>query len=208
LPQLPYGLLLTEGESKLGEAGLGDVLFPGSGAFGLKAGTVVLLGSPYRRANPLLEVLLKKISVRFDFHIPKSEPKPSFYFGYPTTFVDLRIEGKWYRPNRYIDEHDAVYYEDYGVLLYAPLAPLVEKGESPFGKAAVRVVLVAGAHRLATGTGMRLLEDLELRRRVFKEENDFEGFGMLAFRVVVRNGDFSTVEELEMIKRWKRPSVK
>ncbi len=208
LEKLPYGLLFTEGESQPGEAKLGDILFPSSGTFSLKTGTVILLGSPYRHpaALPLLEVLLGEIKVQLEFH--RSKSNHFFYFGYPTTFVDIEIEGELYRPSRYVDEQDNVYYEDYGVILHAPTKRFVEEGEFPFGKEAIHAVLVAGSHRLATGTGARLLEDPNLQTLMLEEGDDFEGVGMLAYRVVVRSGKFSAVEELSRIKRWKESSAK
>lgn len=206
VPYLPYGLLLSAGEGgdeMSSGARVDNVLFPHVGALSLKAGTVVLLGSPYRHAfvPRLMEVLLRKIKARVEFRVSKS--RRFFFFGYPTTFVDLHVEGKVYHPSRWVDEDDAIYYEDYGMILHSPLAPLVEKEENPFGKDAVRILLIAGAHRLATGTGVRFVEEPNLQSFMLGEGDDFEGMGALAYRVVVRSGDFSTVEELSLIRRWK-----
>jgi hypothetical protein len=123
----------------------------------------------------------------------------------------LTVGGRNHHPSRYAD-NAAIFYEDFGAILNSPLDQVTEKGERPFGTRADRVILVAGLHRLATGVGVRLLEDEDLRRSVFAsqaapaglDQHDFEsddGMGALVYRVVVRHdGRCSTVDKLEVIR--------
>ena len=61
---------------------------------------------------------------------------------------------------------------------------------SPFGAEAQQIVAICGLHRLATGTGVRLLEDLDFREAVLKDAHfnfpSSRQIGVLAFKVVLR----------------------
>jgi transcriptional regulator with XRE-family HTH domain len=201
LRQPHYGLVLRQGGNHSAGPGVDDILFPRPRQFGIREDTVVLLGSPFRHnvATLVLDAISKKLKVTFRFG-PDQPPRErrAFFFGYPTKFNDLYVNGEPYRPNRYVDDTNAVCYEDYGLILHWPLGPLVTRGETPFGQEAVgvqRVVLVAGCHRLATGVGTRLLEDMDLRSLVLTGEgHDFARPGALLYKVLLRSGDSSTIK--------------
>lgn len=211
IPNLPYGLFIAPGNN-VGEEPkrLGDVLFPITSAFGLRPHTVVLFGSSYRRpfTYHLMEFFLKrceeKFRLRFLLDSENRNRQHYFYFGYPTLCNDLYIDGRVYRSARFVSDDNAVWYEDYGAILHGPAEILVDQSEreGPFPNDAKTVVVIAGSHRLATGAGARLTEDAELRRRILGEDHQLRGWGALAYRIVVRSGEFSTVEDFSLIRRW------
>lgn len=204
------GIELTQRKKQWSKDPLQKALFPATGHFGMKkSGTIIVLGAAYRHytAREVFEVITQRMEL--DLRIREFSKRP-FYFGYQTVLKYLSINGKFYRPSRYAND-DAIYYEDYGVILNSPLKMIVEKGEAPFGKKATRFVLVAGLHRLASGIGMRLIEDSTLRNQIIEntgnpvmnKEYDLESdtqMGALIYRVVVRHDRFwSSVEELKVL---------
>lgn len=79
-------------------------------------------------------------------------------------------------------------YEDFGVIYSARIAPLLE-GANPFPGDPSHWLLIAGLHRLATGVGVALLENLELRKQILKSDANIfhaDRARALAYRVVVR----------------------
>jgi transcriptional regulator with XRE-family HTH domain len=217
LKDIPYGLFIAPGSGASQTPNrLGDILFPHHGAFGVRSRTVVLFGSPYKHpftsdllecfSRRFLERCAEKFRLRFLLDTDLRIRRRYSYFGYPTLCNDLYIDGKAYRSGRYVTEDDAVCYEDYGAILHGPIIPLVDRAENPFPKDAAMVVLVAGNHRLATGAGAGLVENAELRSRILGEEYQFQGWGALAYRIVVKSGEFSTVEDFSVVRKWSSAS--
>jgi hypothetical protein len=213
LREIPYGLLLDRplGSSLARGPEPSDMLYPHSrGQFGLGANTVVLFGSPYKHlmASPVVkefsEALLKtfnqQFGLRFLLDAEGRIRRRFFYFGYETFVNDLFIGQTPYRSARYVGEDNAMYYEDYGMILHVPIRDLLQR--SPFPEGASRVVLVAGSHRLGTGAGARLLEDKELRTQIVGMDYPIQELGALAYRIVVRSSEFCRVERFEIIGRW------
>lgn len=202
------------------ERSLNELLYPCPQRVGLEPGMVVLLGDPQRHtaAAEVFQVLIGYLrSNRREVSISIFPDRP-FYFGYHTCLKYLRVKKTIYRPCRYVDDDGlAVCYEDYGVIFSAGLKLLV-KGLNPFGEQASHLVLVSGLHRLATGAGVKLLEDLDFRESVLKgTEFDFpsgERLGVLAYQVVVRSDNRlwskdpgfkwsnSRVKELRVLADW------
>jgi hypothetical protein len=223
--EISYGLVLTKGEDKLDKVvsnSFGDILFPCSrvSGFRFQAGDVILLGSPFKHplVEDLVEIFFAKFSeilkVRLEFHVSDEHP---LFFGYPTSFVNLYVEDKEYCPQRYVDRQDAIHYEDYGLILRSPLSALVDEKSTPFKKESSHILIIAGAHRLATGFGVRFfLEDQHLSSLIMKKPLSPNEPGALLYKVVVRNGGNPQTEEesllfgnpivenLEVLEQWPK----
>ncbi len=211
LSALDYGLVLLEGTKP--KLCYDDVLFPHPKTFDIKAETIILLASPFKHPvvgealKPLQYELKKTAGVEIAF-VPeeKAEKRPFFFFGYPTRFNDLKLNGKTYRSRRYLNDEGQLCYEDFGAVIHCPISKLVKSEKSPFGKHAInarRIYIAAGAHRLATGAAVRLLEDRCLRSLLFGDKDcQFRGTGLLAFRIVIRCGPFLEVDAFEKIGPW------
>jgi hypothetical protein len=205
---LPGGLLLCQPTSinaSSGNARNSRVFFPYGGRFGLHAGTALLLAAPDR--NPLTGEVVQLVCAKLRVEIePRVRLETEFWFGYRTCWRDFRIEqnnqGRVHRPGFRLDAGGAPCYEDVGLVLYAPLEEIGIRGKEPFGKAASRVIVAMGAHRLATGVALRLLEDLDVREELLqKHPRDFEAknaLGLLCFKVEVRVSPSRTSPEGEL----------
>lgn len=148
-------------------------------------------------------------SNRWEVRIGVFETK-SANFGYPVSLKQLRVKKTVYHPSRYVDENGmAMCYEDYGVIFSAGTELLIE-GPNPFGDQAKQIILICGLHRLATGAGVKLLEDLDFREAVLKKVNfDFpsgNGIGALAYKVVLRTDNRLWSNEPDF--RWSHSGVK
>lgn len=122
-----------------------------------------------------LEFLPDKIKARRQYY---------FFFGSHTVENDLHIQGIPYCTSRYFDDHNCLRYTDYGLILQAPIAPLVQKKNNPFRNAAPGGAVIA---ELSVDGGYELA-----------------GWGGFAYCVVVRRGDFSTVEGLSLVEHWQQ----
>ena len=205
-----YGLVLREGTTLPLPTHLDDILFPRSGGdFDLSSGTIVLLGSPLRHGvvGRVLRDLLKRLKVRSWFYpdIEDRKRRPCF-LGYWTAENNLHIDNRPFYSQRFVDRDNTPHYVDYGLVAHGPLAPIVQGEASPFGDEARdsnRIVCVCGAHRFASGAGMRLVEDAELRRHVFDETVQFsKGRGAVAFKIVVKAGHFPSIVDVSVINQW------
>ena len=169
--------------------------------FGLHAGAALMLGSARRHVESarLMRAFaqhLKDAGKRCE--ILQFEDRPS-YFGYPSVCKFLRcgLKAKLTHPNRYAESESCMVYEDAAAIFHAPVHNLYETKKTPFGSAS-QLILVAALQRLANGIAVRLLTDLEFRKRHapshnFEEKNALDVF---VFRVRVANDPYGTVIRL------------
>lgn len=206
----PYGLLLARPGSSSAvppPRPFDDALNPHCGEpLPFVADTIVLFSSPYR--HPINRLVLGEmlesggVPASFGPDLAATD-RPSFFFGYETKINDLYIGDTAYRSARYTDRAGRLFYEDYGLVAYGPLSERARVfGHRAAG--AKHALVIAGAHRLATGMGSRIIENPTLRRSVGLEDEIGPQFGVIAFRVVVGRRDFVRVEDLTVIERWPR----
>src|SRR5260370_22158610 len=106
-------LVLSEKASSRANKPPAEGLVSDPSEFGLHAGTVLILGISKRHS--LAARLLFHFNKLLEPHVEIKEflehPYRYAYFGYPTVLKYLRVEGKYYRPERYA-EKDAMVYKD------------------------------------------------------------------------------------------------
>lgn len=217
------GLVLTGPTRTQQRPSLTELLYPSPQKLGLKPGMAILLGDPqnHRAANEILNrFLASPVSKGCNIRISVFHEKPA-YIGYPTCLKVLSVKKKTYEPRRWADPTGpAVCYEDFGVIYSALIGPLLH-GAAPFPGNPSHLILISGLHRLATGVGVALLEDLDLRQRLLKGYPVFsgDGFRALAYRVVVRADNrlwsqrpafrwcHSEVRRFEVVGTWREPGA-
>lgn len=165
------GLLLTGQKAPTSTLRLDDLLYPCPRRVGLESGMVVLLGSPesHRAAAAVLKVFMAYLQAnQWEVKIAIFPDKPD-YFGYSVCLKSLRVRTKTYYPRRYVvGDTLAISYEDFGIIFSTGLRPEILQGKHPFGAGASQLILICGLHRLATGAGVKLLDDLDFRELVLK----------------------------------------
>ncbi len=203
LDYVPYGLKALKDPAVV-PSPHGDLFFPrntGAGS-GLHAGAAVILGSPNRHplAQLILDILAPKLGVKVQFW--RSPAQHRSYLGYWAVVNDLVIGDRRLVSQRSVDHDDRVRYLDHGVLLHAPAEEVVMPGQHALGEGVTNLYLVAGAHRLATGAGVRLFEDPAFRERCLARSHDLRGFGLVAYRVEAACGTWPEVVQLSHLHTW------
>lgn len=189
---------------------LEELLYPGPAKFCLPPGTVVFLGAPDR--HPFVRDTLFPLLKRYlDVDIQEFKNVP-FYFGHATVLKILRVKNDVYHPSRHMapletkQRQYGLCYEDFGLILSSPIRLLAAAGHNPFDKRCVRLLHVAGLHRLATGIGVRLLEDRDLRKLAFggREHNveSEDEMGVTAYRVLLQFDGRPQLKAIHMLDAW------
>lgn len=211
-----YGLELTalgrlskNSDRRRNTSGLEEFQHPGATKFCIPSGTVVLLGAP--RRHPVARKVFEILREYLDVDIQEFENIP-FYFGYATILKAQRVKNDVYHPSRYIDQikgkprQYGLCYEDYGFILTSPISYIAAAGHNPFNARCERLMLVSGLHRLATGIGIRLLEDRDLRKLAFRgREHNFESdeeVGVTAYRVLLQFDGRPQLKAVELLDAW------
>jgi hypothetical protein len=209
-------LVLTEKTSSRAAKPRTEGLVADPSEFGLHAGTVLILGISKRHslAARLLFHFNKLLEPPVEIREFLEHPYRYAYFGYPTVLKYLRVQGKYYRPERYA-EKEAMVYKDVVAIFHAPFSRLSGNYSQVFGKQSKRLLWVAALQRLGNGVAVQtLLRDAVARRRWAKKHKvdyDFEGDrhpGGAIFEVTVANDGYgTTLRSLDLLKILKPASL-
>ncbi len=193
------GLVLGDEPGSRGSSKAGPGLFPDPESFGLKPGTVVMLGASARHEQ---SIMLQKKFVRIldargvDVEIREylTNPIRPSYYGYPTVAKFLRVGKKTVYPLRYVEGDGSMVYVDGAAIFNGTIDRLYHGQKPPYGKKTKRLILVAALQRLANGIAVRFLRDPGFRRKWVPEydpEKDGQ-FGLLVFKVTAVNDEYGT----------------
>lgn len=162
----------------------------------IKKGTMLILGSPLR--SPAVSLLLKQTSkqIKIPIEFNGSDRKRLFYFGYKTFLNNLKVKNETFHPFRQLTDDNEVLYEDYGVIINTNLTDAERK---LFHERAESFLYVAGAHRLATGIGMRIIENPGL---IDLKSHSPNNTNLIVFKVGVKSGEFPIITEIKKIKEY------
>jgi hypothetical protein len=115
------------------------------------------------------------------------------------------------QPSRRLHDDGGLWYQDYGVVLRVKASAVLHALKDPLASVTF-VYHVAGAHRLATGVGLRILEDASFRDHLFQTSGKpiLPGWNALVFKVEAHSpyepgetapSEITNVELLEAFKR-------